>query len=57
MEVGAPIITIGSTDAAAPAPAAPVSVPEPSDPGGAVLVGYGTGGRCRRVAASPPSAP
>ncbi|GEB46690.1 dihydrolipoamide acetyltransferase component of pyruvate dehydrogenase complex [Microbacterium testaceum] len=44
VEVGAPIITIGSTDAAASAPAAPVSVPEPSDPGGAVLVGYGTGG-------------
>lgn len=44
VEVGAPIITIGSTDAAAAAPAAPVSVPEPSDPGGAVLVGYGTGG-------------
>lgn len=44
VEVGAPIITIGSTDAGTPAPAAPVSVPEPSDPGGAVLVGYGTGG-------------
>ncbi|WJS90847.1 dihydrolipoamide acetyltransferase family protein [Microbacterium testaceum] len=44
VEVGAPIITIGSTDAAAAAPAAPVSVPESSDPGGAVLVGYGTGG-------------
>lgn len=44
VEVGAPIITIGSADAATPAPAEPVSVPEPSDPGGAVLVGYGTGG-------------
>ncbi|PVE62669.1 dihydrolipoamide acetyltransferase family protein [Microbacterium testaceum] len=44
VEVGAPIITIGSADAATPAPAAPTSVPEPSDPGGAVLVGYGTGG-------------
>ncbi|WP_295787328.1 dihydrolipoamide acetyltransferase family protein [uncultured Microbacterium sp.] len=44
VEVGAPIITIGSADAGTPAPAAPVSVPEPSDPGGAVLVGYGTGG-------------
>lgn len=44
VEVGAPIITIGSADAGAPAPAEPVSVPEPSDPGGAVLVGYGTGG-------------
>jgi len=44
VEVGAPIITIGSSDAAAPAPAEPVTVPEPSDPGGAVLVGYGTGG-------------
>ncbi|MFJ4036772.1 dihydrolipoamide acetyltransferase family protein [Microbacterium sp. NPDC090007] len=44
VEVGAPIITIGSTDAGSPAPAEPVSVPEPSDPGGAVLVGYGTGG-------------
>ncbi|MDQ1176167.1 dihydrolipoamide acetyltransferase family protein [Microbacterium sp. SORGH_AS_0421] len=44
VEVGAPIITIGSTGAGTPAPAAPVSVPEPSDPGGAVLVGYGTGG-------------
>ncbi|OZD50206.1 branched-chain alpha-keto acid dehydrogenase subunit E2 [Rhodococcus sp. 06-1477-1B] len=44
VEVGAPIITIGSTDAGTPAPAEPVSVPEPSDPGGAVLVGYGTGG-------------
>jgi len=44
VEVGAPIITIGSTDAGTPAPAESVSVPEPSDPGGAVLVGYGTGG-------------
>ncbi|MFN3950375.1 dihydrolipoamide acetyltransferase family protein [Microbacterium sp.] len=44
VEVGAPIITIGSANAGAPAPAEPVSVPEPSDPGGAVLVGYGTGG-------------
>jgi pyruvate dehydrogenase E2 component (dihydrolipoamide acetyltransferase) len=44
VEVGAPIITIGSADAGTPAPAEPVSVPEPSDPGGAVLVGYGTGG-------------
>ncbi|MFV9423693.1 dihydrolipoamide acetyltransferase family protein [Microbacterium sp. S1037] len=44
VEVGAPIITIGSSDAAAPAPAQPTTVPEPSDPGGAVLVGYGTGG-------------
>ncbi|MFJ4159660.1 dihydrolipoamide acetyltransferase family protein [Microbacterium testaceum] len=44
VEVGAPIITIGSTDAGTQAPAEPVSVPEPSDPGGAVLVGYGTGG-------------
>ena len=44
VEVGAPIITIGSSDAAAPAAAEPVTVPEPSDPGGAVLVGYGTGG-------------
>ncbi|WP_279365778.1 dihydrolipoamide acetyltransferase family protein [Microbacterium testaceum] len=44
VEVGAPIITIGSADADTPAPAEPVSAPEPSDPGGAVLVGYGTGG-------------
>ncbi|SIR97107.1 dihydrolipoamide acetyltransferase family protein [Microbacterium sp. RURRCA19A] len=44
VEVGAPIITIGSTDAGGPAPAEPVSVPEPDDAGGAVLVGYGTGG-------------
>ena len=44
VEVGAPIITIGSTDAGSPAPAEPVSVPEPDDAGGAVLVGYGTGG-------------
>jgi pyruvate dehydrogenase E2 component (dihydrolipoamide acetyltransferase) len=44
VEVGAPIITIGSADAAPPAPAQPTTVPEPSDPGGAVLVGYGTGG-------------
>lgn len=44
VEVGAPIITIGSTDAAPPAPAAPTTVPEADDPGGAVLVGYGTGG-------------
>ncbi len=44
VEVGAPIITIGSADAAPPAPAEPTTVPEPSDPGGAVLVGYGTGG-------------
>lgn len=44
VEVGAPIITIGSSDAAAPAPAELATVPEPSDPGGAVLVGYGTGG-------------
>ena len=44
VEVGAPIITIGSTDAGTPAPAQPTTVPEPSDPGGAVLVGYGTGG-------------
>jgi len=44
VEVGAPIITIGSADAGTPAPEEPVSVPEPSDPGGAVLVGYGTGG-------------
>ncbi|MCJ1709445.1 dihydrolipoamide acetyltransferase family protein [Microbacterium sp. VKM Ac-2923] len=44
VEVGAPIITIGSADAASPAPSAPTTVPEPSDPGGAVLVGYGTGG-------------
>jgi pyruvate dehydrogenase E2 component (dihydrolipoamide acetyltransferase) len=44
VEVGAPIITIGSTDAGTPTPAEPVTVPEPSDPGGAVLVGYGTGG-------------
>ncbi|MCG7418309.1 MULTISPECIES: dihydrolipoamide acetyltransferase family protein [Microbacterium] len=44
VEVGAPIITIGSTDAAPPAPAQPTTVPEPTDPGGAVLVGYGTGG-------------
>lgn len=45
VEVGAPIITIGSTDAAPPAPTAPTTVPEPSDAGGAVLVGYGTGGQ------------
>jgi len=44
VEVGAPIITIGSADAGTQAPEEPVSVPEPSDPGGAVLVGYGTGG-------------
>ncbi|MEV8240430.1 dihydrolipoamide acetyltransferase family protein [Microbacterium testaceum] len=44
VEVGAPIITIGSSDAATPAPAEAVTVPEPTDPGGAVLVGYGTGG-------------
>lgn len=44
VEVGAPIITIGSADATAPAPAPTTTVPEPSDPGGAVLVGYGTGG-------------
>ncbi|BAJ74627.1 pyruvate/2-oxoglutarate dehydrogenase complex, dihydrolipoamide acyltransferase (E2) component [Microbacterium testaceum StLB037] len=44
VEVGAPIITIGGADAGTPAPAEPVTVPEPSDPGGAVLVGYGTGG-------------
>jgi 2-oxoisovalerate dehydrogenase E2 component (dihydrolipoyl transacylase) len=44
VEVGAPIITIGSTDAAPPAPAQPTTVPEPTDPGGSVLVGYGTGG-------------
>jgi len=44
VEVGAPIITIGSADAGTPAPEEPVRVPEPSDPGGAVLVGYGTGG-------------
>ena len=44
VEVGAPIITIGSVDATPPAPAAPTTVPEADDPGGAVLVGYGTGG-------------
>ncbi|WP_298876890.1 dihydrolipoamide acetyltransferase family protein [uncultured Microbacterium sp.] len=44
VEVGAPIITIGAADAGTPMPAAPATVPEPSDPGGAVLVGYGTGG-------------
>jgi len=44
VEVGVPIITIGSADAAPPAPAAPATVPEPDDAGGAVLVGYGTGG-------------
>ena len=44
VEVGAPIITIGSTDATPPAPAAPTTVPEADDAGGAVLVGYGTGG-------------
>ncbi|WP_285136590.1 dihydrolipoamide acetyltransferase family protein [Microbacterium sp. lyk4-40-TSB-66] len=44
VEVGSPIITIGSADATASAPSAPTTVPEPSDPGGAVLVGYGTGG-------------
>lgn len=44
VEVGAPIITIGAADAGTPAPAQPTTVPEPSDPGGAVLVGYGTGG-------------
>jgi pyruvate dehydrogenase E2 component (dihydrolipoamide acetyltransferase) len=44
VEVGAPIITIGSSDATPSAPSAPTTVPEPSDPGGAVLVGYGTGG-------------
>ncbi|MDI9891587.1 dihydrolipoamide acetyltransferase family protein [Microbacterium sp. IEGM 1404] len=44
VEVGAPIITIGSADAASPAPAQPTTVPEADDPGGAVLVGYGTGG-------------
>jgi pyruvate dehydrogenase E2 component (dihydrolipoamide acetyltransferase) len=44
VEVGAPIITIGSADAALPTPAAPTTVPEADDPGGAVLVGYGTGG-------------
>ncbi|MCY1715709.1 dihydrolipoamide acetyltransferase family protein [Microbacterium sp. SL62] len=44
VEVGAPIITIGAADAATPAAAQPTTVPEPSDPGGAVLVGYGTGG-------------
>jgi pyruvate dehydrogenase E2 component (dihydrolipoamide acetyltransferase) len=44
VEVGAPIITIGSADAALPTPAAPATVPEADDPGGAVLVGYGTGG-------------
>ncbi|KQT75294.1 dihydrolipoamide acetyltransferase family protein [Microbacterium sp. Leaf436] len=44
VEVGVPIITIGSADAATPPPAAPATVPEPDDAGGAVLVGYGTGG-------------
>lgn len=44
VEVGVPIITIGSADATPPAPAAPTTVPEPDDAGGAVLVGYGTGG-------------
>ncbi len=44
VEVGAPIITIGSADATPPVPAQPTTVPEPDDAGGAVLVGYGTGG-------------
>ncbi|WP_125133184.1 dihydrolipoamide acetyltransferase family protein [Microbacterium sp. 10M-3C3] len=44
VEVGAPIITIADAAAVASAPKAPATVPEPTDPGGAVLVGYGTGG-------------
>ncbi|WP_233492603.1 biotin/lipoyl-containing protein, partial [Blastococcus sp. TF02A-30] len=59
VEVGAPIITIADA-ADAGAPAAPASVPEPTDPGGAVLVGYGTGGavqsRRRRPAERPVAA-
>jgi 2-oxoisovalerate dehydrogenase E2 component (dihydrolipoyl transacylase) len=46
--VGAPIITIGEEAAASAAPApsepAPDAVPDASDPGGAVLVGYGSTG-------------
>ena len=45
VEVGAAIITIGDDAPAAPAePAAPAVVPEPDEPGGAVLVGYGSAG-------------
>jgi 2-oxoisovalerate dehydrogenase E2 component (dihydrolipoyl transacylase) len=54
VEVGAPIITIA--DAAAE-PAAPASVPEPTDPGGAVLVGYGTGGHVQSRRRKPAERP
>ncbi|MCK6066179.1 MULTISPECIES: dihydrolipoamide acetyltransferase family protein [Microbacterium] len=62
VNVGAPIITIADAAAAA---AADTTVPQPSDPGGAdaggaVLVGYGTGGhvqsRRRRPAERPVAA-
>jgi pyruvate dehydrogenase E2 component (dihydrolipoamide acetyltransferase) len=63
VDVGAPIITIADAAAAGSAEssaAAPAAVPAPSDPGGAVLVGYGTGGhvqsRRRRPAERPVAA-
>jgi pyruvate dehydrogenase E2 component (dihydrolipoamide acetyltransferase) len=64
VDVGAPIITIADAPAeGGPADgggAAGATVPEPTDPGGAVLVGYGTGGqvqsRRRRPAERPVAA-
>ncbi len=64
VEVGAPIITIGSADAGTPAPAEPVSVPEPSDPAGPCSSATARVERCRlgvepfdRLRDRPPSAP
>ncbi|MFJ6651834.1 dihydrolipoamide acetyltransferase family protein [Microbacterium sp. NPDC091313] len=57
VEVGAPIITIADAAASAPSPAQPAAIPEPTDPGGAVLVGYGSGGHVQSRRRKPPERP
>ncbi|MGP3533669.1 dihydrolipoamide acetyltransferase family protein [Microbacterium sp. RD1] len=59
VEVGAAIITIATGDAPSTAPSAPAVVPDATDPGGAVLVGYGSAGHVssrRRAPAERPVA-
>lgn len=57
VDVGAAIITIADGAAPAAAPAAPAVVPEATDPGGAVLVGYGTGGHVQSRRRKPAERP
>jgi 2-oxoisovalerate dehydrogenase E2 component (dihydrolipoyl transacylase) len=60
VDVGAAIITIAEpADAAAAtsAPETPSTVPAATDPGGAVLVGYGTGGAVQSRRRKPPQPP